>query len=131
MVHAYSNPTTFTSTNLSLIEKESNKILQILLFYFLSLIHLSLLLIWLPTNMAEAGAQAIPSAARVAVSGEQNSPHGKCRVSCIDRASDLAGGRGIDALPAKSECSNHAYSQRAERNISPRRPSVAADWITR
>lgn len=34
MVHAYSNPTTFTSTNLSPIEKESNTILQILLFYF-------------------------------------------------------------------------------------------------
>ena len=71
----------------------------------------------------------IPSAARVAVLDEQNRAYDKPRVSCIDRASDLAGGRGIDAPPAKSAFRNHAYSQRAERNVSPQRPSVAADWM--
>ena len=52
---------------------------------------------------------SIPSAARVAVSGEQKSPYNKSRVLYIDRVSYLVSGRGIDALSAKSECRDYAY----------------------
>ena len=41
------------------------------------------------------------SLGRVAVSGEQNSPHEKPQVSCIDRASNV---EVSTAPPAKSKC---------------------------
>ena len=50
----------------------------------------------------------IPSAVRVADSSERNSPYDKPRVLHINRVSDLAGGRGIDALPAQWKCRNNA-----------------------
>lgn len=37
--------------------------------------------------------------------------------------------RGTNSAESSGRNSNHAYSQRVERNGSPRRPSVVADWI--
>lgn len=66
---------------------------------------------------------------RVAVSGEQKSPHFKPGVLCIDRSSEF---EVSTALPAKSKCRNKCCSRRVvvvQRNVSPRRPSVAAEGI--